>query len=126
MRSCRVPAIWAATVTGARPQERWDCPAAAAAASPITPRAESIARGRRFALESCAECHGESGRGDGPAAAGLQLRPASWRSRDFQAQNDSCIFWKLTHGRGAMPPTKAMPEADRWDLVNFIRNLAPE
>jgi mono/diheme cytochrome c family protein len=119
-------AVWAAADASAWSQEQWDCPATAVAANPTAATADSIAKGRRLAFESCSECHGESGRGDGPAAAGLQPRPASWRSREFKAQSDGCIFSKLTDGRGAMPPTKAMPEGDRWHLVNFLRSLEPE
>jgi mono/diheme cytochrome c family protein len=119
-------AAWVATGASAWSQEKWDCPHAAAAASPIAATADSIAEGHRLAVDSCAECHGDSGRGDGPAAAGLQPRPASWRSREFQTQSDACIFWTLSNGRGAMPSAKAMPETDRWHLVNFLRSLAPD
>jgi mono/diheme cytochrome c family protein len=38
--------------------------------------AMSAAAGQAFYLEYCAACHGRTGRGDGPAAAGLATRPA--------------------------------------------------
>jgi mono/diheme cytochrome c family protein len=120
-------AIWAAADASAWSQEKWDCPAEASLlANPVAVTPDTIALGRRNAVESCAECHGEFGMGNGPAAATLRPQPASWRSPEFQAQSDGCIFWKLTHGRGAMPPAKAMPEVDRWHIVNFIRSLGPE
>ena len=90
-------------------------------ANPFAVTSDSVVAG-----ESCAECHGESGMGNGPAASTLRPPPASWRSRELQAQSDGCIFWKLTNGRGAMPPAKAMPETDRWHLIGFIRSLGPE
>lgn len=40
------------------------------------PAAVSQASGRAFYMDYCAACHGASGRGDGPAAAGLTARPA--------------------------------------------------
>lgn len=108
----------------ARAQQPWACPPATPGAmSPVASTAEAIANGRRLAQQSCAECHGETGLGDGPAAAGLNPRPASWRTAEFQAQSDACIFAKLSTGRGAMPPAGRMPEAERWQIVSFIRSL---
>ena len=112
-----------APAAATRPQQ-WECPPEQAAlANPVAPTPEAIAKGQRLAQQSCAECHGEIGLGDGPAAANMQPRPASWRTREFQAQSDACIFWKLSTGRGAMPPAGRMPEAERWQLVDFIRSL---
>ena len=34
-----------------------------------------IARGRVIYVDKCGVCHGAEGRGDGPAAAGLRLKP---------------------------------------------------
>ncbi|MFQ5898983.1 MAG: c-type cytochrome [Candidatus Methylomirabilia bacterium] len=33
------------------------------------------------------------------------------------------MFWKITNGRGPMPPWRHLPEQDRWALVHFIRTL---
>jgi|KBSMisStandDraft_5_1062788.scaffolds.fasta_scaffold168382_2 mono/diheme cytochrome c family protein len=108
----------------ARAQQPWACPPAiAGAAIPVASTPEAITSGRRLAQQSCAECHGETGLGDGPAAAGLNPRPASWRTAEFQTQSDACIFMKLSTGRGAMPPAGRMPEAERWQIVSFIRSL---
>jgi mono/diheme cytochrome c family protein len=108
----------------ARSQEPWQCPPdTASSASPVAPTPEAVAKGQRLAHQSCAECHGETGLGDGPAAASINPRPASWRTRQFQAQSDACIFWKLSTGRGAMPPAGRMPEAERWQVISFIRSL---
>ena len=84
---------------------------------------DAVAKGQRLAHQSCAECHGETGLGDGPAAAGLNPRPTSWRTAEFQAQSDACLFAKLSAGRGAMPPAGRMPEAQRWQVISFIRSL---
>ena len=69
-------------------------------------------------------CHGASGKGDGAAAAALPPpKPADWTSAKVQAETDGELFWKITNGRGAMPPWKHLPEKDRWELVNYIRTL---
>jgi mono/diheme cytochrome c family protein len=113
-----------AASSSALSQQRWECPpAVTAAANPVASTPDAVVKGQRLAQQSCAECHGESGLGDGPAAASLNPRPASWRTREFQAQSDACIFWKLSTGRGAMPPAGPMPEAERWQVVDFIRSL---
>jgi mono/diheme cytochrome c family protein len=39
------------------------------------------------------------------------------------AESDGELFWKISNGRGAMPPWKHLPENDRWDIVNYIRTL---
>jgi len=117
-------AILVANCNIAQSQQQWVCPPVASdSANPIAATPEAIAQGQRLAHESCAECHGETGLGDGPAAAGLNPRPASWRTAEFQAQSDACIFAKLSTGRGAMPPAGRMPEAERWQVISFIRNL---
>ncbi len=73
---------------------------------------------------NCVACHGASGHGDGPAAAALPPpKPANWTSEGVQKQTDGEIFWKITNGRGAMPPWRHLPEKDRWEVVNYIRTL---
>jgi mono/diheme cytochrome c family protein len=73
---------------------------------------------------NCASCHGPAGKGDGPAAAALPPpKPADWTSAKVQAQTDGELFWKISNGRGAMPPWKHLPEKERWEIVNYIRTL---
>ena len=47
-----------------------------------------------------------------------------WTAEAVQKQTDGEIFWKISNGRGAMPPWKHLPEKERWELVNYIRSLA--
>lgn len=111
------------TATTARTQA-WECPPEQAAlAKSVAATPEEIAKGQKLAKQSCAECHGETGLGNGPAAVSMNPRPSSWRTPEFQAQSDACIFWKLSTGRGAMPPANRLSETERWQLVDFIRSL---
>ena len=111
----------------AKAQAAWDCPPdTASLQNPVPATPAAVAAGERLARTSCADCHGETGRGDGPAASALARHPANWRASGVQAQTDGCIFWKLTNGRGNMPASKGMPEADRWRIVRYIRSLATE
>jgi mono/diheme cytochrome c family protein len=58
--------------TSAWSQSQWQCPTSVTKLdSPLVSAAEVIDRGRQLVRQSCAECHGEAGLGDGPAAANL-------------------------------------------------------
>lgn len=83
----------------------------------------NAANGKKLADTNCASCHGNSGKGDGPAAAALNPKPADWTSAKVQGESDGEIFWKISNGRGPMPPWKHLSEKDRWDLVAHIRSL---
>jgi mono/diheme cytochrome c family protein len=76
-------------------------------------------------IANCAPCHGDKGRGDGPAAAGLNPRPADHSSSAVQGESDGALFWKLSEGRAPMPAYKKIfTDQQRWELINYIRTLA--
>jgi len=50
--------------------------AAALVSLPVLGSAQGEDAGRREYLNSCAVCHGDSGRGDGPIVASLKIAPA--------------------------------------------------
>ena len=89
--------------------------------------APSVARGATVYAANCAACHGASGRGDGPAAAGLPVRPANLTAPHLFAHSPGDLFWWVSHGRddGMMPGfAAALTPQDRWDVINFIRARA--
>jgi putative copper resistance protein D len=89
--------------------------------------AASVARGAVVYGSNCVACHGPGGRGDGPAAAGLPVRPADLTEAHLFAHSPGDLFWWVSHGRadGAMPGFAAALTADqRWDVINFIRARA--
>jgi copper resistance protein D len=89
--------------------------------------APSVARGQPLYAANCALCHGAGGRGDGPAAAGLAIRPADLTAPHLFAHPLGDLFWWISEGRGngAMPGFAAVMSADRrWDVINFIRARA--
>jgi mono/diheme cytochrome c family protein len=83
----------------------------------------NIANGKKLAETNCFSCHGASGKGDGPAAAALNPKPADWTSPKVQAESEGTLFWKISNGRGPMPPWKHLPDKDRWDLVSYVKSL---
>ena len=85
---------------------------------------KGIGNAKKTVETNCVSCHGPGGKGDGPAAAALTPpKPANWTSEAVQKETDGEIFWKMSNGRGAMPPWKHLPEKDRWEVVNYIRTL---
>jgi mono/diheme cytochrome c family protein len=83
----------------------------------------NAANGKKLAETNCVSCHGASGKGDGPAAAALNPKPADWTSAKVQSESDGELFWKISNGRGPMPPWKHLSEKDRWDLIAYVRSL---
>ena len=83
----------------------------------------TAANGKKLAETNCVSCHGPGGKGDGPAAAALNPKPADWTSGKVQSESDGELFWKISNGRGPMPPWKHLSDKDRWDLVAHVRSL---
>jgi len=88
----------------------------------VTYHAGSIAAGMTTYQERCAICHGITGAGNGTTSRpGTDLRaPPASRRRAGE------LFWLLTHGipgRGMPDFGSHLGEAQRWDVINFIRVL---
>lgn len=115
-----------ALVGSAWAQTAWVAPAAEKARkSPVPAGSKAVEQGRTVAKTNCASCHGPGGKGNGPAAAGLNPKPADWTFKKVQDETDGEIFWKITNGRGAMPAWRHLPDNDRWALVQYLRSLKP-
>jgi mono/diheme cytochrome c family protein len=96
--------------------------------SPTGFAATSISHGAELFPQHCASCHGENGKGHGPAAAGLPVPPADLTAEHLWAHDDGELFWWLSHGIDAPEGGLAMPgfagqllEDDRWALIDYIR-----
>jgi mono/diheme cytochrome c family protein len=113
--------VAAASVGLAWAQGEWKAPAEAKAMkNPV----KGVGTAAKTVETNCVSCHGPKGKGDGPAAAALPPpKPADWTSARVQNQTAGELFWKISNGRGAMPPWKSLPEKDRWEIVNYIRTL---
>jgi mono/diheme cytochrome c family protein len=93
--------------------------------NPLSGNNSSLSEMRTLYVTNCSPCHGDKGRGDGPAAPGLNPKPADHTSAAIQSETDGAIFWKLSEGRNPMPGYKKIfSEEQRWQLVNYIRSLA--
>jgi mono/diheme cytochrome c family protein len=93
--------------------------------NPLKGNPAAIASGKATYKTFCTPCHGEKGKGDGVAAAGLPKAPADHTSALIQKQTDGALYWMIGTGNTPMPAYKgAMTDAQIWQLVSYIRTLA--
>jgi mono/diheme cytochrome c family protein len=117
-------AAWAA----AHGTKDWRAPEKAKKLNNPVPATEaSLAAAKAIYLEKCAQCHGAEGKGDGPEAPMYAVKPADLTdARMMGEMTDGEIFWKISEGRRPMPTFKKQLTAEqRWQLVNYVRTLAP-
>lgn len=88
--------------------------------------APSVVAGAKVYADNCAACHGATGEGDGPAAAGLPIRPANLTEPHLFAHSPGDLFWWVSHGKGGVMPgfAKVLKPSRRWDVINFVRARA--
>jgi mono/diheme cytochrome c family protein len=103
----------------------WVAPAKAdTIKNPLKGKPDAIAAGKKLYATYCTVCHGDKGKGDGIAAAGLNPRPANHTTEKFQSQSDGAIYWKITTGRAPMASyEKTLTVAQRWQVIDYIRTL---
>ena len=108
------------------PSNAFAAPASAnALVNPLKGNVDATAAGKKTYGANCSTCHGLKGLGDGVAASGLSKAPANHSSSAVQSLSDGALFWMITEGNNPMPSYKATyTDAQRWQLVNYIRTLA--
>src|SRR5207244_4552185 len=76
--------------------------AAKAMKNPVAKTPENIAKGKAIyeGKGTCFNCHGLSGKGDGPAGAILNPTPRNFTNPKFhKLRNDGVMFWVIKNGR---------------------------
>lgn len=106
--------------------DEWVAPSRAARKkNPVEANEASIAQGKVVYVKECASCHGDKGKGDGPAAKDLEKKPGDLTLSKTQEQSDGALFWKITEGNKPMASyEKTLSEEDRWHVINYLRTLA--
>lgn len=74
----------------------------------------SVDRGKVIYKEYCSQCHGATGRGDGPAASGLEPKPAIHSNIPFEKLPIDYLYNVINHGGAAMGKSPNMPY---WNLT---------
>ncbi|CUS32775.1 putative Tetrahaem cytochrome c [Candidatus Nitrospira nitrosa] len=71
-------------------------------------------RGKVLYKEYCAQCHGLTGKGDGPAASGLEPKPAIHANMPFDKLPMEYLYTVINHGGVAVGKSPNMPY---WGLT---------
>jgi hypothetical protein len=99
-------------------------------ANPLGDDPAAVSAGRDLYRAQCASCHGEGGKGDGPAARSQEPAPTDLTGAESREQTDGYLFWRLTEGRNAAENPSTMPafggllsEEESWQVISFLRTL---
>jgi mono/diheme cytochrome c family protein len=107
--------------------DAWIAPSSAKSLkNPVPVSAAGLSSAKAIYADKCVQCHGETGKGDGPESTSYSPLPASISDpQRMSAVTDGELFWKITEGRRPMPSfRKQLNDEQRWQLVNYIRSLA--
>jgi mono/diheme cytochrome c family protein len=117
-----------AAVAWAAADDQWVAPARAAKKeNPVPATDESLAAGKVLYVKNCLSCHGDTGKGNGPAAKDLDKSPGDLSKPVLWDQSDGAIFWKLSTGKKPMPTFETLTtETERWQIIDYVRTLAPK
>jgi mono/diheme cytochrome c family protein len=94
--------------------------------NPVLPSEAAIIAAKPLYRENCAQCHGDTGKGDGSEALRYDPKPADFTdSPHMNTVSDGALFYQISQGRKPMPSFKRrMTEDQRWQLVLLIRSFA--
>ncbi len=87
--------------------------------------------GKKIYGQLCASCHGNAGKGDGPAAAALPVKPADHTDgKHMKGLTDQYLFKIIKEGGSAAGKSPLMPpfgtqlkDEDIRDVIAYIRTL---
>jgi cytochrome c oxidase cbb3-type subunit 2 len=97
--------------------------------------AQRLSVGEKYYSNICASCHGDDGKGDGPTAAYLKVKPRDFTRAQFKFRStasgqlplDEDLYRTITGGLPgtAMPPFGEMSPEVISDIVLYIKTLSP-
>jgi mono/diheme cytochrome c family protein len=86
--------------------------------NPLAGQPQAIAAGSLLYREHCQQCHQATAQGDGHKLPAL-------RSTVIRNLSDGDLEWFLRQGdlRHGMPSWSRLPQAQRWQLVAYLRSI---
>ena len=101
-----------------------------AGTDPTWPQNQS--EGKKLYLTYCASCHGDNGKGDGPAAQSLPVKPVNHTAGSVMNQlTDKFLMEIISKGGSAVGKSPMMPawggqfkENQLRDIVAYVRSIA--
>ena len=94
--------------------------------NPLVPSPPNLRSARQLYREDCSQCHGQTGKGDGPEAWMHRPSPADLTDPVRMANvSDGEMFYQITEGRRPMPAFKnRLTEDQRWQLILLLRTFS--
>jgi len=94
--------------------------------NPLQPSEAALKSAKPLYAESCANCHGDGGKGNGSEALRHDLKPGDFTdARHMNTVTDGALFYQISQGRRPMPAfKKRLTEDQRWQLVLLVRSFA--
>lgn len=101
-------------------------PEAKAMKNPLAPSDAAITAAKHLYSDQCANCHGDSGKGDGSDAMMYDPAPSDLTDAAKMSKvTDGEIYYQISEGRKPMPSyKKKLTEEQRWQLVILVRTFA--
>ena len=86
--------------------------------NPLAGRPESVQAGALLYRDHCLQCHQADAAGDG-------RKKPSLRTERIRTATDGDLEWFLRQGdlRHGMPSWSSLPEAQRWQIIAYLRSL---
>ena len=94
--------------------------------NPVQPSDAALQSAKTVYKNKCANCHGDTGAGDGPDAERYDPPPADFTdTKLMNSRTDGELFYKISEGKKPMPVFKAkLTEEQRWQLVLLLRSFS--
>lgn len=95
--------------------------------NPVPLSEQTLQAAKAIYLQKCANCHGETGAGDGPEAMMYDPAPADLSRAHVRQMTDGGVFFQISEGDKPMPAFKdQLTEEQRWQLVHYVRTFAAQ
>ncbi len=91
---------------------------------------DPVTAGQMLFKSACVPCHGEAGKGDGPAAAALNPKPRNLTDAAYMANLDDRYLYELISrggvavGKSPQMPEFALPPQDIANIIAYVRSLS--
>lgn len=98
--------------------------------SPVEVTDDVISEGKKLyeGKGTCFNCHGKSGKGDGPAGSVLKPAPRDLTDCKFQKnRSDGELFWIIKNGSPGTGMISLVPgalsEEEAWKVISYVRTF---